>query len=173
MASPLKTLGLAAVAYALLCVGSQAAFWRCELPGGIYTVSLPTVVSVSTHEYIVDGAARVTELTVGTTGAVVARFYYIEPMVAKSPIGFGQTLIDKAQQKVTEGANRAGMEEVWKKVVKNYPSTTHAHTVEYRLDSVDQVKKLQKSLEDAWRVNKETLIKVSAEDSDDSSSSGN
>lgn len=173
MASPLKTFGLAAVAYALLSAGSQAGFWRCELPGGIYTVSLPTVTSVSTHEYVVDGAARVTELTVGTTGAVVARFYYIEPLIPKSPVGIGQTLLDKAQQRATEGANRTGTEEVWKKVVKNYPTTTHAHTVEYRLDSVDQVNKLQTSLEAAWRANRDTLIKVSAEDSDGSGSSDN
>jgi len=35
---------------------------------------------LSTHEYVVDGAARFTEFTIGTTGAVVARFYYIEPI---------------------------------------------------------------------------------------------
>ena len=169
MEVPLKTLGLAALASLLLCIHSQAAFWSCDLPGGTYTVSLPTVASVSTHEYIVDSAARVTELTVATNSAVVARFYYIEPMVPQSPVGIGQTLIDKAQQHVTDVASRAGMEEVWKKVVKNYPLTTHAHTVEYRLESVDQIKKLQKSLETAWRNNSETQIKISANSEDSGS----
>ncbi|MEI6561215.1 MAG: hypothetical protein WCO68_03920 [Verrucomicrobiota bacterium] len=174
MTHSLKTLWLSALVVAVLGLPAQAAFWRCELPGGIYVVSLPTVSSVSTHEYVVDGAVRVTELTIATNSAVVARFYYLEPMVPKSPVGFGQSLIDKAQEKIQEGATRTQMEEVWKKVVKNYPTTTHAHTVEYRLDSVDQIKKVERSLEDAWRNNKETQLKISfSEESDTSGSSGN
>jgi len=138
----------------------HAAYWRCELPGGVYMVNLAMVTSVSTHEYVVDGAARVTEFTIGTSGAVVARFYYLEPMVPKSPVGFGQSIIDKVQEKVGEASERTGTEEVWKKVVKNYPLTTHAHTVEYRLDSVDQVTKLEKSIEDAWKNNKDVSTKI-------------
>ena len=167
----LKTLGLSALLVAALCLPAQAAFWRCELPGGIYVVNLPSLSSVSTHEYLVDGAVRVTELTVATNSAVVARFYYLEPMVAKSPIGFGQSLMDKAQEKLQEGATRTETEEVWKKVIKNYPTTTHAHTVEYRLESVDQIKKVQASLETAWRTNKETTLKISS--SEDSGAAGN
>ena len=156
----LKTL----VMVSLICAAqtSQASFWRCELPGGVFVVSLPAVTSVSTHEYVVDGAARVTELTVDTTGQVVARFYYIEPLLAQTPGGVGQTLVDRAQQRVSDAAERAGVEEVWKKVVKNYPSTTHARTVEYRLESMEQLTRLQKSLENAWRANQETQIKVTA-----------
>jgi len=168
----LKTALLSAVLFALPCLPAQAAFWRCELPGGIFTVSLPTISSVSTHEYVVDGAVRVTELTVGTNSAVVARFYYLEPMVPKSPISLGQSLIDKAQEKLQEGATRTETEAIWQKVVKNYPLTTHAHTVEYRLESLDQVNQVQKSLEDAWRANKETLLKITSS-SDSSTDSAN
>ena len=142
---------------------ARAAFWRCELPGGTYTVSLTSVASVSSHEYVVDGAARVTEVTVGTTGAVVARFYYLEPNVPKSPIGLGQSLIDKVQERAQDVAGRAeaaGIDPVWKKVVKNYPTTTHAHTVEYRVDSADKLETIRKSLEKAWRANAETSIKI-------------
>ncbi|XHR26800.1 MAG: hypothetical protein ACFUZC_12680 [Chthoniobacteraceae bacterium] len=171
MRSSLKTLTLAAAAHVLLAAGAQAGFWRCELPGGVFMVSIPTLTTVSTHEYIVDGAARVTELTVGTTGAVVGRFYYIEPIVPQTPGGIGQTLLDKAQDKASQAAGRAGVEEVWKKVVKNYPLTTHAHTVEYRLESVDQIKKVQNSLETAWRNNRDTTLKVSNSDGEGSSDS--
>jgi len=58
-------------------------------------------------------------------------------------------------------------------VVKNYPTTTHAHTVEYRLESVDQIKKVEKSLEDAWRLNKETLLKITSSETPSPSGSGN
>jgi hypothetical protein len=160
MASPLKFLWLSVAAFVLLGASAHAAFWRCELPGGVYLVNLSSLASVSIHEYVVDAAARVTELTVATNSAVVARFYYIEPMIRKSPVGFGQSLNDKAQER-EEASNRTGMEVVWKKVVKNYPLTTHAHTVEYRVESVDQLKKLEKSLEDAVRLNKDTQIKIS------------
>ena len=171
MAHSFKTLCLSAILFSLLSLSADAAFWRGELPGGVFMVSIPSICSVSTHEYVVDGVARVTELTVGTNSAVVARFYYLEPMVPKSPISLGQSVIDKAQQYAQEGASRTGMEEVWKKVVKNYPTTTHAHTVEYRLDSADQIKLLQQSLEAAWRANRETQFKLP--DTNASSSSGN
>ena len=61
--------------------------WRCELPGGIYEVALRSIVSVSTHEYIVDGAARVTEANVDTTGSMTVRFYFLEPITPTSPLG--------------------------------------------------------------------------------------
>jgi hypothetical protein len=143
----------------------QAAFWKCELPGGAYVVSLPTITSVSSHEYVVDGAARVTEVTVATTSAVVTRFYYLEPILPKAPLGIGQSVIDKVQEHSEEITGRAGIEPVWKKVVKNYPTTTHAHTVEYRLDSLEQLEKLRKSLETAWRTNVETAIKITPSES--------
>lgn len=168
MRFPLKTLMAAFAASLLFTAVAQAGFWRCELPGGIYMVSLPTIASVSTHEYIVDGAARVTELTVATNSAVVARFYYVEPMVPKTSTGVADVVMDKVQQHASDAAAKAGVEEVWKKVGKNYawPNTTHAHTVEYRLESLDQVKQLQTSLENAMRKGVDTRIKVgSSEDS--------
>ena len=59
--------------------------WRCELPGGIYEVALRSIISVSSHEYIVDGAARVTEVNVDTNGSMVVRFYLLEPITPTSP----------------------------------------------------------------------------------------
>lgn len=151
----LAMLGLLAWA-----TNAPAAFWKCELPGGTYVVSLPAISSASTHEYLVDGVVRVTEVTVATTGSVVARFYYLEPVTTQSPIGLGQSVIDKVQEKMIEGAERTGVEPPWKKVVKNYPTSTHAHTVEYRLDTKEQLKKLFNNLESAWRANRESSFKV-------------
>lgn len=139
---------------------SHAAFWRCELQGGVYLVNLGTISSVSIHEYIVDGAAVVTEATISTTGAVVARFYYLEMLTPRSPVGVGQSVIDKAQEKAQELADRTGQGEVLRRVVKNYPTTTHAHTVEYRVDTKEQVKKIYNSLEVAWRANSETSLRI-------------
>ena len=158
----MKTYLLAALIVGLSATAASAAFWKCEMPGGTYTVNLTTVSSVSTHEYLV-GAMRVTELTVATTGSVVTRFYYIEPYATKSPIGLGQSVIDKAQEKADELGSRlqqAGIDPPWKKVVKDYPLATHAHTVEYRVEKLEQIEKLRASLEAAWRNNADTLIKI-------------
>jgi len=123
--------------------------WRAELPGGTFVAALSAITTVSTHEYVVDGAARVTEVSVGLIGSVQARFYFIEPNTPEAPGGIGQSTINFVQEKMTEAADRTGTD-VWKKVVKKYPEATHAHTVEYRLDSKQTLAKLFKSVESAW-----------------------
>ncbi len=131
--------------------------WRCNLPGGSYSVALRAMVSVSLHEYLVDGVARVTEVNIDTTGNALARFYYIEPITPSSPVGIGQATIEKAQQLLQEGAQRSG-QDVWQKVVKNYPTTTHAHTIEYRLADKTTLTNLYTSAEGALRLNQNTVF---------------
>ena len=136
--------------------------WRCDLPGGSYEVAVHSIVSVSTHEYVVDGVARVNELNIDTPGNMAVRFYFLEPLKPGSPVGIGQSTIDKAQEMVEEAAGRVSQdsEPVWEKVVKSYPTTTHAHTIEYRLNSKDDVQKLFTSAEQAFRLNQNTRITV-------------
>lgn len=124
--------------------------WRCDLPGGTYEVAVRAIVSVSLHEYVVDGAARVNELNVDTDGNMAVRFYYLEPTAAKSPLGIGQSSIDRATDLAKEAAARVGAEQVWNRVVKSYPTTTHAHTVEYRVESEDQLKEIFASAQRAF-----------------------
>ena len=140
------------VAIFVFLLSSFAAHAKCQvltiyLPGGTFTVVITNIVSVSTHEYLVDGVARVTELNIDTIGNVVARIYHLEPLVPKSPIGLGQSVIDKVEEKTKEVGQRTGMDEVWKKVVKNYPVATHAHTVEYRVENKEDLAKLQLKIE--------------------------
>lgn len=136
--------------------------WRTELPSGNYSVALTTIASVSTHEYIIDRAVKVYELAIDTTGSVEARFYYLEPVKANAPGGYGQGVVDKVQEKVQEGVQRVTGESgdpLLTSVVKTYPTSTHAHTVEYRLQSREDVQKMFKSVESAWRSNQDTLFK--------------
>jgi hypothetical protein len=107
--------------------------WTADLPGGTYIVRVAAITSISLHEYVVDNAARVTEVNVGTSSTDTVRFYCIEPNVPKAPGGVGQSLVEKAEEKANELLNRTRMDETWQKVMKNYPTTTHAHTIEYRL----------------------------------------
>ena len=131
--------------------------WRCNLPGGSYSVALRSIVSVSSHEYVVDGLARVTEVNIDTTGSALVRFYYIEPNTPNTPGGIGAGTLQKAQELLTQGAEMSG-QDAWKKVVKNYPTTTHARTIEYRITDKDTLTKLYASAEGALRLNQNTVF---------------
>jgi hypothetical protein len=133
---------------------SRLPIWRCELPGGTYEVALRAIVSVSMHEYVVDGAARVNEMNVDTQGNMSVRFYYLEPIAAKSPLGVGQSAIDRVGDLAREAGQRVGAEDVWQRVVKTYPTTTHAHTIEYRVESEDQLKQIFTSAQGAFESGK-------------------
>jgi hypothetical protein len=132
------------------------ALWRCTLPGGEYLVALRSIASISTHEYIVDGAAQVTELTVATNSSVEARFYYLEPATNNSAPALATAgTLQAMQQHVNDLAtSQAGGNPVWEKVIKNYPSTTHAHTVEYRLSTKENLEQIYQSLEQSWTTGK-------------------
>jgi hypothetical protein len=144
---------LATLALFLFCTPlslQAAAFWRCTLPGGIYLVDVSKIAAISTHEYLVDGTQRVTEMTIDTVGSTVARFYYIEPNLPNT-IGTSSAVTDLIKDKVERVTTLTGMEAPWQKVIKNYPLTTHAHTVEYRVESKDQITKIFSSLDEAYR----------------------
>ncbi len=128
----------------------QRGVWKADLPGGQYIVRLSSITAVSMHEYIVDNAARVTEVNIGTSGSEMVRFYFIEPNVPKAPGNIGQSVIDKAQEKAEDLMNRTRMDETWQKVMKNYPTTTHAHTIEYRLPTKESLNALFESIQDSW-----------------------
>jgi hypothetical protein len=135
--------------------------WHCELPGGTYEVAIRSILSVSTHEYLVDGVARVTEMNIDTPGNLLVRFYYLEPLTPNSPLGIGQSTLDKVQEIAKEGKSRVSPGDApWEKVVKSYPTSTHAHTVEYRVASKDQIDTLFKSADEAFRLGQNTSIKL-------------
>ena len=137
--------------------------WRCDLPGGIYEVATRAIISVSRHEYVVDGVARVTEVNVDTQGNMAVRFYYIEPNTAKAPLGVGQSALDRVSDLAKEAAQRAGGADVWKRVIKSYPTTTHAHTIEYRVESDEELKKIFASVQNAFESGRGETLKLSSD----------
>jgi hypothetical protein len=141
--------------------GNQSAMplFRAQLPGGIYEVAVRNMVSVSSHEYLVDGAVRVVEVNIDTLGSILARFYFLEPNIPNTPGNIGAVAIDKAQQLLTQAADKTG-QDAWKKVVKNYPTTTHARTVEYRLQSREDLNKIFEAAEEAFRLQKTRSVKI-------------
>ena len=124
--------------------------WQADLPGGKYTVRLNAITAVSMHEYLVDGAARVTEVNIDTIGTGLVRFYFIEPNTPQTPNGIGQSAVDLIKDRAQEALSRGGGDDAWSKVVKSYPTTTHARTVEYRLATKESLNKLFDSIRRAF-----------------------
>jgi hypothetical protein len=120
--------------------------WTAELPGGKIVLPYSSITSISLHNYEVDGAITVTEVTVGTMGSEIARFYYLEPITPESPAGVGQEAIEQLKDKVQELTQRAG-QDLSSRVVRNYPESTHAHTIEFRLPSKADVERLYSHIE--------------------------
>jgi hypothetical protein len=116
--------------------------------------------AVSISEYIVDGTARVTEVNLDTVGGLLPRFYFLEPVSPESPLGIGEATIDKVEELVEEAADRTGQSALWSQAVKNYPTTTHAHTVEFRVDSRESLEKIYQSADKAFRLQRGDTVKM-------------
>jgi len=126
--------------------------WRAELPGGKYMVRLADISCVSQHEYIVGGAMKVTEVNIVTPGYALARFYVIEPLTPETPYNVGQSVLDAATERLREakeqlsslGGTNTNV------VTKTYPATTHAHTIEFRLEKKENLENLFNNVTRAW-----------------------
>lgn len=124
-------------------------FWQASVGGGHYMVRLDRIASISRHRYLLDGAVIVDEVTVDTAGQALARFYHLSPVtdaVGNESIG---RLADRGREILEHAAGRANTG-VQNMVIKKYPDTTHARTIEYRIETTEQLTALYNSLRTAW-----------------------
>lgn len=138
-------------------------FWKASLPGGDYMVALSSISSIARHTYIVDGAARVYEVTIADRSSAIARFYFIEAVTETSPLNIGQVVLDRVKGSAKEAARRAGADGAWSQVIKNYPHSTHAKTVEFRFTVKSNIDSLYASVSSAWEKGKGEQFKVTSE----------
>ena len=125
---------------------SNPRLWQAKFANGHYLVRLDRICSASKHEYISDAVARVVEVTIGTDSAVVARFYYLEPVGKDTPVSAGQIVANRLQDVQQTVASKTSPSLGRLQVVKNYPTSTHAHTVEYVVQTEDALNSLYGSL---------------------------
>jgi hypothetical protein len=130
---------------------AKPGFWQATLPGGTYLTSVDKITSVSRQKYLLDGAFVVDEVTVDTLGQSLARFYFITPVgtdtAAASTTG---AVLDRGKAMLNIAGQRTGLD-FESMVVKKYPETTHARTIEYRLQTEIQLKGLFDSASKAWQ----------------------
>jgi hypothetical protein len=156
---------------AAVSVNSQAiknpAIYGIEFPGdsASYYGSEKHIQSISTQEYITANF-RVTELNIVTQGSALLRIYYSRPL-----------RIDELQKALSDGGKAAGIPGstsiiqrplpaqvqamadraagasdaiTGTEVIKEYPTATHAHTIEYRIGSRQELLELYDELKKHW-----------------------
>ena len=128
-------------------------FWEASLPGGDYMVALDRISAISKHSYIVNKTLVVHEVNVQVSGSGFVRFYTFEAVGENSESNLAKNLIERGKNLAEQGGRRAGVD-TNTTVEKEYPVTTHAHTIEYRLFDNGDLNQLYGSLKKAWRDNR-------------------
>ncbi|MFT5904580.1 MAG: hypothetical protein ACI9E1_000165 [Cryomorphaceae bacterium] len=132
---------------------SNKRFWEASLAGGEYMVALDRISAISKHSYIVNKSLVVHEVNVQTSGSGFVRFYSFEAVGENSESNLAKNLIERGKNLAETGGRRAGVD-TNTTVEKEYPVTTHAHTIEYRLFDSGDLNQLYSSLKRAWRDNR-------------------
>ena len=117
------------------------------LPGGKIAIDLKSITAIGLHSYTVDTTSRVWELTVDNGGSSLLRIYSVSTISPNEPI------LDMAKvelESLAESVSKSVGLDVWAKVQKSYPTSTHAKTVEYRVKTVKELLQLRKLLFKAW-----------------------
>lgn len=124
-------------------------FWQAKLPGGTFMVPLNRIVSVSRHTYLLEGALIVDEVTVDTDGQALARFYFTKSVAESIPGNTVKAITGRVNDVADEAGKKTGLD-LKDMVVKKYPDTTHAKSIEYRLFSKKDLDSLYSSVQTAW-----------------------
>lgn len=128
--------------------------WRCEFDDLSCMVSLSELECVTIQNYVVDGKIEVTETTAVMKTKTFIRFYFIENANMGGLIGERvKEGMDKAET-ITEKLVQPSLTPTLQntkssKVIKNYPVTTHAQMIEYRLKDKQSVYRVYRSLDKA------------------------
>jgi hypothetical protein len=125
-------------------------FWKASIPGGQFMVPLSRITSISRHKYLLDAAVVVDEVTIDTEGQALARFYTIVPVnTPKTPVSFAKEAADRSKEIAAKLIDRSGVT-LQNMVMKKYPETSHAKSIEYRIMNGAQLTSLYGSIQTAW-----------------------
>jgi len=132
-------------------------FWHATLPGGEYTVAIDRISSVSMHEYVLNTQLIVTEMAIDTNGRALARFYYVKSVTEGSKNATATSVAERGRE-VVDRVARKGETDFHNLPQKDYPATSHAGMIEYRLLSLKDLKALYKSVQGALENNQGKTI---------------
>ena len=125
-------------------------FWNASFPGGSYMVALDRIASISKHQYLLDGTLVVTEVNIDTVGNALVRIYQITPAAEHSNLASAQRVVERGKELLDHVGQRTGTDPNTM-VHKKYPITTHTKTIEFRVDNLDTLDAIYRSVNKAWR----------------------
>jgi hypothetical protein len=128
-------------------------FWQASLPGGHYMVAIDRIASISMHQYVLDAQLLVDEVVVDTNGRGLARFYFVTTVAEASGSGTVTRAVEKGRELIDRAGQRAGTD-IHELAQKNYPTTSHAGMIEYRILDKRDLSALYASLKNAWETGK-------------------
>jgi hypothetical protein len=134
-------------------------FWQASVPGGHYMVAIDRIASISMHQYVLDAQLLVTEMVIDTNGRGLARFYYVTSVAEDSGSASAARVVAKGRELIDRAGQRAGTNAL-DLAQKNYPTTSHAGMIEYRVMDLRDLNALYKSLQNAWETGKGRKITV-------------
>jgi hypothetical protein len=134
-------------------------FWQASLAGGHYMVALDRISSISMHQYLLDGQLIVNEVVIDTNGRSLARFYHVKIAAENSTSGTARRVVEKGHELLDRAGEKAGTD-IHEMVQKNYPTTSHAGMVEFRLQDLRDLDAIYKSVKNAWETGKGRKITV-------------
>lgn len=138
-------------------------FWQAQLDAGDYVVALNRIAAIGVHEYLLDGNLVVREMTVDTGGRTTARFYHIQEVTAAMRSNGITSLAQRAGEMLERAGQRTGIQ-VHEMAQKNYPTTTHAGMVEFRILDLAELDALYRSLKDSWTAGRGRSIRFEREE---------
>ena len=138
---------------------SAKRFWQATLPSGNYMAALDHISSISMHEDVLDGQLLVNEMVVDTGGRSLARFYHVASVTEAAGSNTATRIAERGRQLIDQAGERVGTN-VHNLAQKNYPTTSHAGMVEYRVLNLNDLKALYKSLQSAWETNRGKTITI-------------
>ncbi|WP_193212461.1 hypothetical protein [Luteolibacter marinus] len=134
-------------------------FWEASLAGGDYMVALDRISSVSIHQYVLDAQLLVTEVVIDTNGRALARFYHVASVAEDTGSAMGGTIAKRGADLLDRAGQRA-QTDVLNLAQKNYPTTSHAGMIEYRVLNRNDVQAIFRSAKGAWESGKGRKITI-------------
>lgn len=128
-------------------------FWQGALPGGSYLVALNKITSISKHEYLLDGNLIITEVTIDTLGDTTLRVYQITPAAQQGSLATPSKVVERGRDLLDRVGQRTGAD-LESMVHKQYPTTTHSKTIEFRVKDLGTLSALHGSATKAWTTGK-------------------
>jgi len=112
-------------------------FLSIDYQGGRFVMPYGHIVSISRASFLIDGGGKVHEVTIDTSGGVIARYYFLESLLENNPLNAAQIVNTRMKNLGSLAEERSG--ESARQVIKHYPDTTHAKTVEFNLSKMEHL----------------------------------